>query len=223
MQVITQQFSDQDRFLNLLYVVLLTLLSFQCLISTVAIVFRRRLNLTIMAFSVLILLMLLFNNCSLKIDPDNNLFVLISQLSVFHYNYFLMIIIIYGLGRCPPDYHSKPLIEYELDENTIYHVYFKRFSVYVIISLLIEILVFIICVYKPSFKLPRIQHGNQKQNRTILELNKKDQGDVSNIGDRRVFVFWIVLGSTDALKMRFQSFYMKWEFPNKCFGRKSFI
>ena len=196
-EMITQLFSDQDRFMNLFYVVLMTLLSLQCLISSIAILFGKSPNLAIMVLVVLVILMLLLNNCNLKIDSDNHIFVRISQLNIFHYNFSSLIIIMYGFGRCPPGYHSKQLIEHELDEDIIYPAYFKRFYIFAIISLIIEFLAFIIRIYKPSLKLPKTQHGtshnvDQDQNRTVLSLFKEDHSlrEVRNTGDKEVFVSW---------------------------------
>ena len=173
----------------------MTLISLQCLVSTVAIVFGKRLDLAIIVLTALVLIMLLLNNIVLKIDPDNQIFVLISRMNIFHYNFVSLIIIIYGLGRCPPGYHSKPLIEYELDEDIIYHVYLNSFYIYFITLLFFELLAFNIRVYKQSLKLPRIRYDpahkvNQEQNRTILEMINVDHVNVQYLPVNEISILW---------------------------------
>ena len=185
--------------MNLLYVILLTLLSFQCMVSTIIIIFGNRPNLAIMVLAVFIFLMLFFTNFALRIDHDNYLYLRISEMNIFTYSTKSLIIIIYGFGRCPPGYHSKPLLEHELDEDIDYPVCFRRFYIYVIITLFIQFLVFSIKVYKPNFKLSRtkfstlpeniVQEQNINMSYKISEFRGDHHGHVLN-KDKEVLIFW---------------------------------
>ena len=142
----------------------------QNIVSTLIIVFVKNLNLSLVIATILFVIMMFFSDFTLKIDPDKYLFLYLPELIILTYHFNSLIIIIYGFGRCPPGYLSKPLIEYKLNEDIIYPVFFRRFYIFYLITLLIEFSVFLIRAYKPSGNLPRIKLDNTKNDCTGTQV-----------------------------------------------------
>ena len=143
MQYFTEQFGDQNRFLNFIFVILMTFICFQSIGSTVAIIFAENLNILIFSASLIFITNLLFNNFNVKIDPDMYFYSKISEFSIYYYNNRILFIIIYGFGRCSPGYYSKVLIEFDLmPEDIIYQECAKKFLYYYLILISLQFIVF---------------------------------------------------------------------------------
>ena len=199
-----EDLGDPIKVLLLAQIIIINFLCSQCLVTIFATIFYRNLPLAVFLALTTSGGMVIYANFYFMIKDTQYFIQILSDFDYYKYTYNSLLILIYGMNRCPIGQQSRVIIEFGLEEDQdLFWKYFTWSFIYYAVLIILSFIMFYMKANRLSFNW---FNSFQKQiigkavviNDTVCEINQAiDKTLMKNYldmrEDRQILISWFNL------------------------------